>query len=84
LERAVIANQKAIEADERLPRDWPRQRAGLYPLGTSSHKPSLPVVCGEHEGASAIAREAATANGARVNLPELMRQPGFAGCSTTG
>ena len=52
---------------------------GLYPLGYVPHNHHFLWFAASMEGASEIARDAALQTAARVNLPELMRQPGFAG-----
>ena len=76
---AVIANQKAIEADDAYLAMCRGNAQGLYPLGYVPHNHHFLWFAASMEGASAIAREAALQTAARVNLPELMRQPGFAG-----
>jgi tetratricopeptide (TPR) repeat protein len=76
---AVIANQKAIEADDAYLAMCRGNVQGLYPLGYVPHNHHFLWFAASMEGASAIAREAALQTAARVNLPELMRQPGFAG-----
>ena len=76
---AVIANQKAIAADDAYLATCRGNAQGLYPLGYVPHNHHFLWFAASMEGASAIAREAALQTAARVNLPELMRQPGFAG-----
>jgi tetratricopeptide (TPR) repeat protein len=76
---AVIANQKAIEADDAYLAVCRGNVQGLYPLGYVPHNHHFLWFAASMEGASTIAREAALQTAARVNLPELMRQPGFAG-----
>jgi tetratricopeptide (TPR) repeat protein len=76
---AVIANQKAIEADDAYLAMCRGNVQGLYPLGYVPHNHHFLWFAASMEGASGIAREAALQTAARVNLPELMRQPGFAG-----
>jgi|APFre7841882724_1041349.scaffolds.fasta_scaffold00192_7 tetratricopeptide (TPR) repeat protein len=76
---AVIANQKAIEADDAYLAMCRSNVQGLYPLGYVPHNHHFLWFAASMEGASGIARQAALQTAARVNLPELMRQPGFAG-----
>ena len=76
---AVIANQKAIEADDAYLAICRGNVQGLYPLGYVPHNHHFLWFAASMEGASGIAREAALQTAARVNLPELMRQPGFDG-----
>lgn len=76
---AVIANQKAIEADDAYLAMCRGNVQGLYPLGYVPHNHHFLWFAASMGGASAIARDAALQTAARVNLPELMRQPGFAG-----
>jgi hypothetical protein len=76
---AVIANQKAIEADNLYLSTCRGNAQGVYPLGYVPHNPHFLWFAASMEGASAIARDAAKQTAARVDLPDLMRQPGFAG-----
>jgi len=76
---AVIANQKAIEADDAYLAMCRGNVQGLYPLGYVPHNHHFLWFAASMGGASAVARDAALQTAARVNLPELMRQPGFAG-----
>jgi tetratricopeptide (TPR) repeat protein len=76
---AVIANQKAIEADDAYLAACSGNTQGVYPLGYVPHNHHFLWFAASAEGASAVAREAALHTAERVNLPELMRQPGFAG-----
>jgi len=76
---AVIANQKAIEADDAYLAMCRGNVQGVYPLGYVPHNHHFLWFAASMEGASAVARDAALQTAARVNLPELMRQPGFAG-----
>jgi tetratricopeptide (TPR) repeat protein len=76
---AVIANQKAIAADDAYLAACRGNAQGLYPLGYVPHNHHFLWFAASMEGASGIARDAALQTAARVNLPELMRQPGFAG-----
>src|SRR5688500_11179638 len=76
---AVIANQRAIEADNLYLSMCRGNAQGVYPLGYVPHNPHFLWFAASMEGASAIAKDAAKQTAARVDLPELMRQPGFAG-----
>jgi tetratricopeptide (TPR) repeat protein len=76
---AVIANQKAIAADDAYLATCRGNAQGLYPLGYVPHNHHFLWFAASMEGASDIARDAALQTAARVNLPELMRQPGYAG-----
>jgi tetratricopeptide (TPR) repeat protein len=76
---AVIANQRAIAADDAYLAMCRGNVQGLYPLGYVPHNHHFLWFAASMEGASDVAREAAMQTAARVNLPELMRQPGFAG-----
>jgi tetratricopeptide (TPR) repeat protein len=76
---AVIANQKAIAADNLYLSMCGGNAQGIYPLGYVPHNPHFLWFAASMEGASAIARDAAKMTADRVNLPELMREPGFAG-----
>ncbi|MCM2311067.1 MAG: hypothetical protein NDI84_06640 [Steroidobacteraceae bacterium] len=76
---AVIANQRAIEADNAYLTACRGNVNGLYPLGYVPHNHHFLWFAASMEGASEVARDAALHTAARVNLPELMRQPGYAG-----
>jgi tetratricopeptide (TPR) repeat protein len=76
---AVIANQKAIAADDAYLAMCRGNAQGIYPLGYVPHNHHFLWFAASMGGASEIARDAALQTAARVNLPELMRQPGFAG-----
>jgi tetratricopeptide (TPR) repeat protein len=76
---AVIANQTAIEADNAYLSACRGNVQGLYPLGYVPHNHHFLWFAASMEGSSRVAREAALQTAARVNLPDLMRQPGFAG-----
>ena len=52
---------------------------GVYPLGYVPHNPHFLWFASSMEGSSKLAQDAARMTAERVNLPELMRQPGFAG-----
>ena len=51
----------------------------MYPLGYVPHNPHFLWFAASMEGSSKIAQDAARQTAQRVNLPDLMRQPGFAG-----
>ena len=76
---AVLANQVAIAADNAYLSMCRGNTSGVYPLGYVPHNPHFLWFAASMEGASKIAQEAARQTAERVNLPELMRQPGFAG-----
>jgi tetratricopeptide (TPR) repeat protein len=76
---AVVANQKAIAADEAYLSMCRGNAQGVYPLGYVPHNPHFLWFAASMEGASAVARDAANRTAQRVNLPDLMRQPGYAG-----
>jgi len=76
---AVIANQRAIEADDAYLAICRGNTGGVYPLGYVPHNHHFLWFAASMEGNSAVAREAALHTAQRTELPELMRQPGFAG-----
>jgi len=76
---AVIANQRAIEADDAYLAACRGNAQGLYPLGYVPHNHHFLWFAASMEGASEVARNAALQTAARVSLPGLMREPGFAG-----
>ena len=76
---AVIANQRAIEADDAYLAACRGNAQGLYPLGYVPHNHHFLWFAASMEGASEVARAAALQTAARVSLPGLMREPGFAG-----
>jgi hypothetical protein len=76
---AVIANQRAIEADDAYLTACRGNATGLYPLGYVPHNHHFLWFAASMGGSSEVARGAALQTAARVNLPELMRQPGFEG-----
>ena len=76
---AVIANQRAIAADDAYLSSCRGNINGLYPLGYVPHNHHFLWFAASMGGTSKVARDAALQTAARVNLPELMRQPGFAG-----
>ncbi|MCU0974750.1 MAG: hypothetical protein MUC71_00360 [Steroidobacteraceae bacterium] len=75
---AVIANQRAIEADDAYLAMCRANAQGVYPLGYVPHNHHFLWFAASMVGESEIARVAAEHTAERVNLPELMRQPGFA------
>jgi hypothetical protein len=76
---AVIANQTAIAADNEYLATCGPNAKGVYPLGYVPHNPHFLWFAASMEGSSKIAQDAARKTAQRVNLPDLMRQPGFAG-----
>jgi tetratricopeptide (TPR) repeat protein len=73
---AVIANQKAIEADNAYLATC-RPQPGVYPLGYVPHNHHFLWCAATMEGASAIALAAADETAKRTSDPQLMRTPGF-------
>ncbi len=73
---AVIANQKAIGADDAYLATC-KPGPGVYPLGYVPHNHHFLWFAATMEGASAVATSAAAATGERTSDPELMRTPGF-------
>lgn len=76
---AVLANQRAIEADDAYLALCRGNTQGVYPLGYVPHNHHFLWFASSMEGNSAIAQSAARTTSERTNLQELMRQPGFAG-----
>jgi tetratricopeptide (TPR) repeat protein len=76
---AVIANQRAIEADDAYLALCRGNAQGVYPLGYVPHNHHFLWFAASMEGDGAVAREAARQTAERTNLPELMHKPGFAG-----
>ncbi|HWJ06244.1 MAG TPA: hypothetical protein VNS57_10730 [Steroidobacteraceae bacterium] len=76
---AVVANQAAIAADQQYLSMCRGNYRGVYPLGYVPHNPHFLWFAASMEGASRIAQDAARVTAERVNLPDLMRQPGYAG-----
>ncbi len=76
---AVVANQTAIAADNDYLAVCGSNAKGVYPLGYVPHNPHFLWFAASMEGASKIAQDAARMTAKRVNLPDLMRQPGYAG-----
>jgi tetratricopeptide (TPR) repeat protein len=75
---AVLANQTAMAADDAYLEMCRGNATGVYPLGYVPHNPHFLWFAASMEGASETARAAALKTAERVNLPDLMRQPGFA------
>ena len=73
---AVIANQKAILADDAY-LAMCRPGPGVYPLGYVPHNHHFLWFAATMGGESEIALEAARATSERTSDPELMRTPGF-------
>src|SRR5688500_7334528 len=76
---AVIANQRAIEADDAYLALCRGNTQGVYPLGYVPHNHHFLWFAASMEGSSALAQSAARTTAERTNLQELMRQDGFAG-----
>ena len=73
---AVIANQKAIAADDAYLAIC-KPGPGVYPLGYVPHNHHFLWFAATMEGNSAVALEAAAATARRTSDPQLMRTPGF-------
>lgn len=73
---AVIANQKAILADDAYLAAC-RPGPGIYPLGYVPHNHHFLWFAATMSGASKTALEAAAATRERTSDPDLMRMPGF-------
>ncbi|GGK02199.1 tetratricopeptide repeat protein [Luteimonas terricola] len=76
---AVLANQRAIEADDAYLAICRGNVQGVYPLGYVPHNHHFLWFAASMEGNSALAGEAARHTAERTDLQDLMRQPGFAG-----
>ncbi|HRO27273.1 MAG TPA: hypothetical protein PLD19_07540, partial [Luteimonas sp.] len=76
---AVIANQRAIEADDAYLALCRGNTQGVYPLGYVPHNHHFLWFASSMEGNGAVAKASALTTAERTNLPELMREPGFAG-----
>jgi hypothetical protein len=76
---AMVANQVAIKADDEYVKLCGPSVRGIYPLGYIPHNHHFLWFAASMAGASDIAHKAALETSRRTNLPELMRQPGFAG-----
>jgi len=75
---AVLANQRAIEADDAYLAVCHGNTQGVYPLGYVPHNPHFLWFAASMEGNSALARSAARTTAERTDLQELMRQDGYA------
>jgi len=73
---AVIANQKAIAADDNYLAAC-RPSPGVYPLGYVPHNHHFLWFAATMGGASETAMQAAESTRERTSDPELMRTPGF-------
>lgn len=76
---AVIANQRAVEADDAYLALCRGNTQGVYPLGYVPHNHHFLWFAASMEGNGAVAKGAADTTAERTNLQELMREPGFAG-----
>jgi tetratricopeptide (TPR) repeat protein len=76
---AVIANQRAIEADDAYLALCRGNTQGVYPLGYVPHNHHFLWFASSMEGNSKLAQAAARTTAERTDLQELMRQDGFAG-----
>ena len=76
---AVVANQRAIEADDAYLALCRGNVQGVYPLGYVPHNHHFLWFAASMEGNGALAKASAAATSERADLQELMRQPGFAG-----
>ncbi len=76
---AVLANQVAIEADDAYLAVCRGNTKGVYPLGYVPHNHHFLWFAASMEGSKALAKSAAEHTAQRTDLPDLMRQPGFAG-----
>ncbi|WP_133000870.1 hypothetical protein [Luteimonas arsenica] len=76
---AVIANQRAIEADDAYLALCRGNAQGVYPLGYVPHNHHFLWFAASMEGSATLAGEAARHTAERTDLPELMRERGFAG-----
>jgi tetratricopeptide (TPR) repeat protein len=76
---AVLANQVAIKADDAYLAICRGNVQGIYPLGYVPHNHHFLWFAASMEGASALAKLAAQQTATKTDVPDLMRQPGFAG-----
>ena len=76
---AVLANQRAIEADDAYLALCRGSTGGVYPLGYVPHNHHFLWFAASMQGDSAVASAAASATAERTDLQQLMREPGFAG-----
>ena len=75
----MVANQRAIAADDSYLAVCSSNVGGVYPLGYVPHNHHFMWFAASMGGNSEVARIAALQTAQRTDLPELMRQPGFAG-----
>ena len=76
---AVLANQRAIEADDAYLALCRGNTQGVYPLGYVPHNHHFLWFAASMEGNADAAKASALATAERTDLPDLMRQPGFEG-----
>jgi len=76
---AVIANERAVEADDAYLALCRGNTQGVYPLGYVPHNHHFLWFAASMEGNGAIAQSAARTTAERTNLQDLMRQDGYAG-----
>ncbi len=76
---AVLANQVAIKADDSYLAVCRGNTKGVYPLGYVPHNHHFLWFASSMEGTQALAKSSAEQTAKRTDLPDLMRQPGFAG-----
>ncbi|GAB2623091.1 tetratricopeptide repeat protein [Novilysobacter erysipheiresistens] len=76
---AVVANERAIAADDAYLAVCSSNVSGVYPLGYVPHNHHFMWFAASMTGNSETARMAALQTAQRTDLPELMREPGFAG-----
>jgi tetratricopeptide (TPR) repeat protein len=76
---AVIANQRAVEADDAYLALCRGNTQGVYPLGYVPHNHHFLWFAASMEGSGKLAQAAARATAERTDLQKLMRQDGFAG-----
>lgn len=76
---AVIANQRAVEADDAYLALCRGNAQGVYPLGYVPHNHHFLWFAASMEGSGALAKASAAATAERTDLQDLMREPGFAG-----
>jgi len=76
---AVVANQRAIEADDAYLALCRGNSGGVYPLGYVPHNHHFLWFAASMEGSGEVAQAAARNTGERANLQDLMREPGYAG-----
>ncbi|TWT20072.1 hypothetical protein FQY83_09980 [Luteimonas marina] len=76
---AVVANQRAIEADDAYLALCRGNSGGVYPLGYVPHNHHFLWFAASMEGNAELAKASAEATAERTDLQELIREPGFAG-----